>query len=111
MSDRPDETAMGDGIADAVQIVESLGGSVDGHALDAEGVSAHGALGFGRVIMMHGDYYGPVINLAARLVGESDPGQILTDAETAAKMKHPTGPCGPPSSVVSPSPSPSIPSE
>ena len=36
---------------------------------------------FGEVLFRHGDYYGPVVNLAARLVDAAIPGEALVDAE------------------------------
>ncbi len=49
-----------------------------------QGIDAHGAVTFGRAIMNHGDYFGPVINLAARLVDHAGPGELLCDAAVAA---------------------------
>ena len=36
-----------------------------------------GGLAYGEVISRHGDYYGPVVNLASRLTEEAIPGEIL----------------------------------
>ena len=33
----------------------------------------------GEVIAFHGDFYGPTVNLAARLVAEAEPATILAD--------------------------------
>lgn len=38
-----------------------------------------GGLAFGDVLARHGDYFGPVVNVAARLVGIGPPGEILVD--------------------------------
>ena len=38
---------------------------------------------FGDVITRHGDYYGPVVNLASRLADLAVPGEVLVDADTA----------------------------
>ncbi|WP_257998335.1 adenylate/guanylate cyclase domain-containing protein [Zhihengliuella halotolerans] len=42
---------------------------------------------WGRVLSRLGDIYGPTVNLAARLTSLAEPGQILTDALTAATLK------------------------
>ena len=38
-----------------------------------------GGLAFGEVVARQGDYYGPVVNVAARLVASGPPGAILVD--------------------------------
>lgn len=47
--------------------------------LDARGIAPHAGLAFGEVVVRHGDYYGPVVNLAARLSDEAIPGEVLAD--------------------------------
>lgn len=42
-----------------------------------------GGLVFGEVVAQDGDYYGSEVNLAARIVGEAEPGQILASAAVA----------------------------
>jgi adenylate cyclase len=39
-----------------------------------------GGLAFGHVVARHGDYYGPIVNLAARLADIAVPGEVLADA-------------------------------
>ncbi len=51
--------------------------------LDARGIAPHGGLAFGEVVARHGDYYGPVVNLASRLADEAIPGEVLVDAAMA----------------------------
>ena len=36
-----------------------------------------GGVAYGEVITRHGDYYGPIVNLASRLTDEAIPGEIL----------------------------------
>jgi class 3 adenylate cyclase len=36
-------------------------------------------LAVGEVIVRQGDFYGPIVNLAARLVASAEPGTALTD--------------------------------
>jgi class 3 adenylate cyclase len=42
-----------------------------------EGIHVRAGIGYGGVLAMNGDYFGNVVNLAARLVGAAKPGQIL----------------------------------
>ena len=42
---------------------------------------AHAGIAVGPVIFQDGDYYGGTVNLAARLAGVAEPGQIPVDAE------------------------------
>jgi adenylate cyclase len=47
------------------------------------GVQPRGGLAFGDVLSRHGDYYGPVVNLAARLADLAVPGEVLVAPEVA----------------------------
>jgi adenylate cyclase len=47
------------------------------------GIEPRGGVCFGDVIARHGDYYGPVVNLASRLADLAIPGEVLVDADTA----------------------------
>jgi len=51
--------------------------------LDARGIAPHAGLAFGEVVARHGDYYGPVVNLASRLSDEAIPGEVLVDSGLA----------------------------
>ncbi len=55
-------------------------------------VVPRGGLAAGPLVTVHGDYFGPVVNLASRLVGEAVPGEILVDEIVAADV--PTEPAG-----------------
>lgn len=39
------------------------------------------------MLFRHGDYYGPVVNLAARLADQAVPGELLVDDVTAADAR------------------------
>ncbi len=43
-----------------------------------------GGVAFGEVIGVGGDYYGPVVNLASRVVDQAVPGEVLVDEATAS---------------------------
>ena len=54
--------------------------------IDAFGEAAslpRGGLAHGMVVARHGDYYGPVVNLAARLTDIAVPGEVLADEGVA----------------------------
>jgi adenylate cyclase len=52
-------------------------------ASSGTGIEPRGGVCFGDVITRHGDYYGPVVNLASRLAELAVPGEVLVDADTA----------------------------
>ena len=64
---------------DAVDIATSL---VDDAALPSLRIG----LAAGEIVTRDGDVFGPVVNLAARLVGVAEPDQIVCDAETARRF-------------------------
>ena len=75
-------------IGDEVMFVASDGGAGCAIARDitssiGTGVEPRGGVCFGDVITRHGDYYGPVVNLASRLADLAVPGEVLVDADTA----------------------------
>jgi adenylate cyclase len=53
---------------------------------DAELPALRVGLAAGEIVTRDGDLYGPVVNLAARLVATAEPDQIVTDAETARRL-------------------------
>jgi adenylate cyclase len=63
----------------------------------AAGIQPRAGVAFGEVITFHGDYYGPVVNLASRLTDQSVPGEVLVDsgvrtvAEDASICFEPAG--------------------
>jgi class 3 adenylate cyclase len=56
-------------------------------AFTDDGTQPRGGLVFGEVLFRHGDYYGPVVNLAARLVDAAIPGEVLVDASVVDEAK------------------------
>lgn len=52
---------------------------------DRAGTKPRGGVASGKVLFRHGDYYGPVVNLAARLADQAVPGELLVDDVTAAE--------------------------
>jgi class 3 adenylate cyclase len=56
-------------------------------AFTDDGTQPRGGLVFGEVLFRSGDYYGPVVNLAARLVDTAIPGEVLVDASVAEEAK------------------------
>ncbi|MFP3901864.1 MAG: adenylate/guanylate cyclase domain-containing protein [Acidimicrobiia bacterium] len=56
-------------------------------AFTAEGIQPRGGLVFGEVLYRHGDYYGPVVNLAARLGDAAIPGEVLVDESVVASAR------------------------
>jgi adenylate cyclase len=56
-------------------------------AFTDDGTQPRGGLVFGEVLFRHGDYYGPVVNLAARLADAAIPGEALVDASVVEALK------------------------
>ncbi|MEM7140795.1 MAG: adenylate/guanylate cyclase domain-containing protein [Actinomycetota bacterium] len=73
--------------ADAARFVA---GMID--SLDDDSVVPRGGLAYGDLINIHGDYFGPVVNLAARLTDSAVPGEVLVD--DAVSEHVPTEPAG-----------------
>jgi class 3 adenylate cyclase len=72
----PDPEAAVDG---ALAIVRAI----DAHpVLDA----ARAAVSYGPVVPRDGDYFGAVVNVAARLVAEAEPGEVLMTSEVASAL-------------------------
>ncbi len=49
-------------------------------------VQPRGGLCYGEVLTLRGDYYGPIVNLAARLAEQAVPGEVLIDTATATLL-------------------------
>ena len=65
--------------------VRIVGDLVD--AFTEDGTQPRGGLVFGEVLFRHGDYYGPMVNLAARLVDAAIPGEALVDRSVVEALK------------------------
>jgi class 3 adenylate cyclase len=52
----------------------------------AAAVQPRGGLCYGEVLTLRGDYYGPIVNLAARLVDQAVPGEVLIDTASAGHL-------------------------
>jgi class 3 adenylate cyclase len=49
-------------------------------------ISARGGVAFGDVVAQDGDYFGPAVNLAARLVAVAEPGVVLASGDLADRL-------------------------
>jgi class 3 adenylate cyclase len=54
-------------------------------AAQIRGMQARVGLAIGAVLALEGDYFGPVVNLAARLVAMAEPGEVLVTGDVAAQ--------------------------
>jgi class 3 adenylate cyclase len=68
--------------SEALEIARAIVRSVDGHG---NLPTVRVGLAAGEVIVREGDLFGPVVNLASRLVGTAQPGQIVLDREVAQR--------------------------
>lgn len=59
-------------------------------AFAADGLRPRAGLVYGEVLYRHGDYYGPVVNLAARLVDEAIPHEVLVDRSVVGAIAEAT---------------------
>jgi adenylate cyclase len=55
----------------------------------ASGIQPRSGVAFGEVITFHGDYYGPVVNLASRLTDQAVPGEVLVDGAVRETTEDP----------------------
>lgn len=57
------------------------------HPLAAKaGISVRAGLAYGEILAMDGDYFGPAVNLAARLVSVAEPGRVLAPAAVCGQV-------------------------
>jgi adenylate cyclase len=52
-------------------------------------VNPRGAVAGGEVLLRGGDYYGPIVNLAARLAEQAVPNELLVTPELAERARRP----------------------
>ncbi len=73
--------------ADAAQIALEL---VDYAAAHPALRGLRGGLAWGPLVRSYADFYGPVVNLAARAVKEAQPGQVLAEVELVGQVQAAT---------------------
>lgn len=79
-------------IGDEVMFVAESPAAATAYATDlietfgSDSVVPRGGVATGDLITLHGDYFGPIVNLAARLVDQAVPGEVLVSAEVAAEV-------------------------
>lgn len=61
---------------------------------DDPALTPRGGLAYGPVVSRRGDLFGPVVNLASRLVDEAVPGEVLLTTAAAAHTPLPVEPAG-----------------
>ena len=72
--------------SDAVQLAEVAAHLVRHPRAASVGIQVRAGLAFGPILALDGDYFGPAVNLAARLVSIAEPGQILAADEVSARL-------------------------
>jgi len=64
------------------------------HTYSDRHVVPRGGIAMGDLVNLHGDYFGPVVNLAARLVAAAVPGEVLIDDSLVAEDSVVSEPAG-----------------
>jgi class 3 adenylate cyclase len=72
--------------ADAAHLAEVATHLVHHPLAEQAGIAVRAGLAYGPSLAQGGDYFGPAVNLAARLVAIAQPGQILASAEVAERL-------------------------
>jgi adenylate cyclase len=72
-----------DDVEDACRIATALCALA---AADPDLPDARGGVGYGPVTARGGDYFGPLVNLVARLRGEASPNEVVVTAEVADEL-------------------------
>jgi adenylate cyclase len=75
-----------DGVRIADSLLREFGSTPD--------LTPRGGMAYGPVLARAGDYFGSNVNLAARLVDQAVPGEILLTEELATLVTHPLQPAG-----------------
>jgi len=68
-------------VVSAVAVADDLIASAE-----INGLQARAGITSGTALAMDGDYFGPVVNLAARLVGIADPGDVLVSDDVVERL-------------------------
>lgn len=75
-----------DGVRIADALLREFGSTPD--------LTPRGGMAFGPVLARAGDYFGSIVNLAARLVDQAVPGEILLTDDLASQVTHRLQPAG-----------------
>ena len=57
-----------------------------GHDAESGGPPARAGVAWGSALTRQGDFYGPVVNLSARLAALGEPGQVIVDEHVAERV-------------------------
>jgi class 3 adenylate cyclase len=71
---------------DPTTLMNTVVGLMTHPEAQASGLSARGGLAYGRVIAQDGDFFGPPVNLASRLVSAADPNTVLLAPAMAERL-------------------------
>ena len=71
---------------DPTTLMNTVVGLMTHPEAQASGLSARGGLAYGRVIAQDGDFFGPPVNLASRLVSAADPNTLLIAPGMAERL-------------------------
>jgi class 3 adenylate cyclase len=71
---------------DPTTLMNSVVGLMTHPEAAASGLSARGGLAYGRVIAQDGDFFGPPVNLASRLVSAAEPNTLLLAPAMAERL-------------------------
>lgn len=84
-------------IGDAVMYVTPHAASAVDVAIRLAKPPVRAGVAYGLLLAQDGDYFGPPVNLAARLVGIAEPGQVLVSHDAAQRLdeRHETEPLAP----------------
>lgn len=72
--------------ADPRQLAEVAAHLVHHPLAEKAGIEVRAGLAYGQILAMDGDYFGPAVNLAARLVSVAEPGQVLAPDTVCAQV-------------------------
>jgi class 3 adenylate cyclase len=74
-------------VAPTARVLARIACELVGHPSAREAcLEVRAGMAFGDVLAQDGDYFGPPVNLAARLVATADPGQVLASPAAASLL-------------------------